>query len=55
MIDAEYWKKIAENWAIEDNGPSISIVPKPIVIEDEDETNIKDDELDDILADLGLD
>ena len=54
MIDAEYWKKIAENWAIEDDHPDIIIDPKPINIEDEDESDIKDDELDDIFADLGL-
>ena len=54
MINAEYWKKIAENWAVEDNGPPVNIITQPI-IEDEEDIDLKDDELDDILADLGLD
>ena len=52
MIDAEYWKKIAENWAVENDGTIIEIVPEPIKDIDLD---TEDEELDEILADLGLD
>ena len=58
MIDKDFWKRIAENWSKEDDGivvPDIGEVPE-IAAEDlilfDDMSN---DEINDILADLGLD
>ena len=63
MISKIFWKKIAEHWAVEDDG---IIVPddedkerkKAKDITEEDLllfADIDNDEIDDILADLGLD
>lgn len=58
MIDKDFWKRIAENWSKEDDGivvPDIGEVPK---IADEDLIlfdDMSNDEINDILADLGLD
>lgn len=63
MIDAKFWKVLAENWAKSDDG---LIIPKDQSGESEKAKNIKDEELipfdeindqemADILADLGLD
>ncbi len=63
MIDKIFWKIIAENWSVEDDG---IVVPddkkqeaeKAKKIKDEDLVlfdDITNDEINDILADLGLD
>ena len=63
MIDKNFWKRIAENWSKDDDG---IVVPddkkreadKASGIKDEDLVlfdDISNDEINDILADLGLD
>lgn len=63
MIDKNFWKRIAENWSKDDDG---IVVPddkkreadKARGIKDEDLVlfdDISNDEINDILADLGLD
>lgn len=63
MIDKNFWKKIAENWSKDDDG---IVVPddkekeadKARKIKEEDLVlfdDISNDEINDILADLGLD
>lgn len=63
MIDINFWKRIAENWSKDDDG---IVVPddkekeaeKAKGISDEDLIlfdDISNDEINDILADLGLD
>lgn len=63
MIDKNFWKRIAENWSKDDDG---IVVPddkkkeaeKAKGIKDEDLVlfdDISNDEINDILADLGLD
>ena len=59
MIDKAYWNKIAEEWKKKDDGIT---VPKPdtggasaIDPEEVPFDSISDSEIDDILADLGLD
>lgn len=63
MIDKNFWKRIAENWSKNDDG---IVVPddkkkeaeKAKGIKDEDLVlfdDISNDEINDILADLGLD
>ena len=58
MIDKAYWSKIAEEWKKKDDGISI---PKPdtggVSGIDPDAVpfdSVSDDEIDDILSDLGL-
>lgn len=59
MIDKKFWQIIADNWSKEDDGISIPeiqsggielIVPETVSVD-----SAMDDEIDDILADLGLD
>ena len=62
MIKREFWIQIAENWALDDDGISIpdnfdqeaqkakGITEEDMIILDD----ISNDEIDDILADLGL-
>ena len=59
MIDKKFWQIIADNWSKEDDGISIPeiqsggielIVPEAVSVD-----SAMDDEIDDILADLGLD
>lgn len=63
MIDKNFWKRIAENWSKDDDG---IVVPddktketdKAKRIKDEDLVlfeDISNDEINDIIADLGLD
>ncbi len=59
MIDKRFWKKIADNWRTDSDGIDI---PENYVegIEEIDPSILSldekvDDEIDDILADLGLD
>ena len=63
MIKREFWIQIAENWALDDDGINIpdnfdqeaqkvkGITEEDLIILDD----ISNDEIDDILADLGLD
>lgn len=58
MIDKKFWKLIADNWSRDSDGiivPDIGevpdISPEDLVLFD----NISNEEIDDILADLGLD
>ena len=51
MIDKTFWKKVAENWAIEKDVDVPEIGTPPPIFEDD----IPDDEINDILSDLGLD
>ena len=63
MIDVEFWQRIAKNWATEDDVLDIpddmkyealkvqSIPDEDLALFDE----VSNDEIDDILADLGLD
>lgn len=63
MIDKNFWKRIAENWSMEDDGievpdDKIQEAEKAKGIKDEDLIlfdDITNDEINDILADLGLD
>ena len=54
MIDKSYWERVAQEWKKEDDGlppiPEIDIKPLPL-----EEEELIDDEIKDILADLGLD
>ena len=59
MIDKKFWQIIADNWSKEDDGISIPeiqsggielIVPETVSVD-----SAMDDEIDDSLADLGLD
>lgn len=63
MIDKNFWKRIADNWSKDDDG---IVVPDDLKREAEKAKKIKDedlllfddisnDEINDILADLGLD
>lgn len=63
MIDRNLWKRIAENWSKEDDG---IVIPDDKKKEEDKAKGIKDedfgffddisnDEINDILADLGLD
>ena len=59
MIDKAYWSKIAEEWKKKDDG---ILIPKPdtggasgIDPDAVPFDSITDDEIDDILSDLGLD
>ena len=59
MIDTSFWKKVSENWIKDDDGiavpePTGSDVSglDPSIFADNPEI---DNEIDDILADLGLD
>ncbi len=51
MIDKDFWKKVAENWAIEDN-IVIPVIDDPPPILDEGSL---DDEIESILSELDLD
>lgn len=63
MIDKNFWKRIAENWSMEDDGIDVpddkkQEAEKAKGIKDEDLIlfdDITNDEINDILADLGLD
>jgi hypothetical protein len=63
MIDKNIWKRIAENWSKDDDGIAVpddkkKEADKAKGIEDEDLVlfdDISNDEINDILADLGLD
>ena len=63
MIDKNFWKRIAENWSMEDDGIAVpddkkQEAEKAKGIKDEDLIlfdDITNDEINDILADLGLD
>lgn len=63
MIKKEFWIQIAENWAIDDDGIDIpdnfdQEAQKAKEITDEDLfflDDVSNSEIDDILADLGLD
>mgnify|MGYP004519560005 CR=1 FL=1 len=63
MIDKNFWKRIAENWSMEDDDIEVPDdkkreAEKAKEIKDEDLIlfdDITNDEINDILADLGLD
>ena len=60
MINLQFWKKIAENWSKDDDGIEIPEVDGQAATEIKDEDlilfdDISNDEINDILADLGLD
>ncbi len=59
MIDKAYWEKIASYWKKKDDGiviPEIDTQGAAAINPDEDSFgNISNQEIDDILADLGLD
>jgi len=59
MIDKKFWQTIADNWSKEDDGISIpEIQSGGIELIDPEAVSVDsamDDEIDDILADLGLD
>lgn len=63
MIDKNFWKRIAENWSMEDDGIDVpddkkQEAEKAKGINDADLIlfdDITNDEINDILADLGLD
>lgn len=59
MIDKKFWQTIADNWSKEDDGISIpEIQSEGIELIDPEAVSVDsamDDEIDDILADLGLD
>ena len=60
MIDKKFWQTIADNWHKDDDGIFIPDIEKNPGIELIDPTTLDsdsamDDEIDDILADLGLD
>lgn len=54
MIDKEFWINIAENWRIKDEIDVPDVIPIEVKVEDLDD-DISDEEVDDILADLGFD
>lgn len=59
MINKVFWTKVAEKWRMDNDGINIPKVEADVsLITDEDLIpfdSITDDEIDDILADLGLD
>ncbi len=61
MIDVVFWEKVADNWMKKTDGICIPDLDgaaddaAKIDVEDTSFDNISDDEIDDILADLGLD
>lgn len=60
MINLQFWKKIAENWSKDDDGIEIPEVDGQAAKEIKDEDlilfdDISNDEINDILSDLGLD
>lgn len=59
MINKGFWTKVAEKWRMDNDGINIPKVEADVsLITDEDLIpfdSITDDEIDDILADLGLD
>ena len=59
MIDKKFWQTIADNWSKEDDGISIPEIQSGgielINPEAASVDSAMDDEIDDILADLGLD
>jgi len=58
MINELFWNRIAENWFLNTDGTVVPPVGPIPDIPPEDEIpfdSITDDEIDDILADLGLD
>ena len=58
MINGVFWKKIAENWFLKTDGTDIPDIGPIPDIPTEDEIpyeDITDEEIEDILADLGLD
>lgn len=59
MINKGFWTKVAEKWRMDNDGIHIPKVEADVsLITDEDLIpfdSITDDEIDDILADLGLD
>ena len=59
MINKGFWTKVAEKWRMDNDGINIPNVEADVsLITDEDLIpfdSITDDEIDDILADLGLD
>lgn len=61
MIDKSFWNTIAENWKTKDDGitvPKIAQGAGAETITEEDLIpfdSVSDEEIDDILADLGLD
>ena len=62
MINLKFWKRIAENWAKDDDGIMVpddkdEEAQKALNIKDEDLVmfdDISNDEINDILSDLGL-
>ncbi len=59
MIDKEFWKKVAERWTTEDDGINIPIIDGSLIElinpEDANKDSGMDDEIMDILSDLGID
>ena len=54
MIDKRFWEKVAKKWSKEDDGMP-PVEPPVIELIDIDDDPITNEEIDDILADLGLD
>ena len=54
MIDKKFWMMVAEKWSKEDDGGPLVPPPEVIPIEINDDP-ITNAEINDILADLGLD
>lgn len=56
MIDKNFWQKVSENWIKNDDGVSVPESTGPIgPIVPLVDAPVSDDEIDDILSDLGLD
>ncbi|MCD7882715.1 MAG: hypothetical protein LUI87_03265 [Lachnospiraceae bacterium] len=60
MIDNNFWKRVADKWALDDDDIEIPDIGDPIIIDDSDDDmipfdeGITDDEINDILDELGL-
>ena len=54
MIDKAYWNKIASQWKKKDDGIVVP-PPPPVPVIIDDDGDVDNSEIDDILADLGLD
>lgn len=54
MIDKKFWERIAENWSKDDDGIVVPPIEPPIITEIDFNDDISNDEINDILDELGL-
>lgn len=54
MIDKRFWERIAENWSKDDDGIVVPPIEPPIITEIDFNDDISNDEINDILDELGL-